>query len=441
MHGVRAGRKGVRHGGFRHGKIRKQWLGRLLTGLVPLILPGMAMAQQAVDPRMEEDTAATRPRPEYDQPGLQAGNFLIFPTLAADLAISDNIYARRDIRVGDEVFSVRPTVWARSRWQRHEFNLHANGQVDRYVSHAGENNETWATGFDGRIDIGKETELHGNLNFAHNIEPRGSTGDTLFGAAPVAYGLLTADLRVDQAFYHTRVTVAGHLDRFRYSPRVLNDTPIDLSYRDYDYLEGRVRVAQGVSPGMAAYAEFSIASSTYTFNLQGSGQRDATQYSGLVGVAFGLNRLIHGEAGIGYFRRDFKDPAYRGTQGLNYNVSLAWSPTRLTTVNLVAARTFQRAPMMGVAGIEEQGFTVTVVHELLRNLLLKPGGGYTRDSYQGADRHDTYANGQFGATWLVDRHWQVDANFTYRIGRNSDPAVAARQFDQSRGNVTLSYRF
>jgi hypothetical protein len=171
-----------------------------------------------------------------------------------------------------------------------------------------------ATGFDGRIDIGKETELHGNLNFAHNIEPRVDRRHPVRRGPGRLRPLDRRSSRGSGVLSHPRHR-CGHLDRFRYSPRVLNDTPIDLSYRDYDYLEGRVRVAQGVSPGMAAYAEFSIASSTYTFNLQGSGQRDATQYSGLVGVAFGLNRLIHGEAGIGYFRRDFKDPAYRGTQG------------------------------------------------------------------------------------------------------------------------------
>jgi hypothetical protein len=220
---------------------------------------------------------------------------------------------------------------------------------------------------------------------------------------------------------------------------VLNDTPIDLSYRDYDYLEGRVRVAQGVSPGMAAHAEFSIASSTYTFNLQGSGQRDATQYSGLVGVAFGLNRLIHGEAASAISVAISKTLPIAGRKaqlqclaGMEPDPPYHRQPRRGAHVPACADD--------GVAGIEEQGFTVTVVHELLRNLLLKPGGDIPATAIRApiATTLTPMASSARHGWWTATgRSMQ-----TSPTGSDApDPAVAARQFDQSRGNVTLSYRF
>ena len=82
-------------------------------GLALCTLPTLAVAQQVVDTRMENDTAASRLRPEYDQPGIPAGSFLLFPTLTANASYNDNIYARSDIVDADEVLAVRPAVDAR----------------------------------------------------------------------------------------------------------------------------------------------------------------------------------------------------------------------------------------------------------------------------------------------------------------------------------------
>ena len=416
---------------------------RLGTGLVlcTLAAPYPATAQQVVDTRMENDTAASRLRPEYDQPGVPAGTFLLFPTLTAETAYNDNIYARSDIKDGDATLAVRPVINARSQWSRNQFDFLAQAEIDRYAKHTSENVETGAVRIDGRVDIDGQMTLSADAMLASAIEPRGSTGDTLFGAKPVAFSQVTANLKLDQAFDRTRLTLSGHLDRYRYVARELDGVPIDLSYRDFGYLEGKARVAQAISPGVAAYVDFELDNNTYTYLTPGTGQRDSTQYAALFGFAFGINRLLQGEAAVGYFHRDFRDNAYRPVSGLDYNIALAWSPTRLTTVNLTADKAFQRAPMLGVAGFEQQDFAVNVVHELLRNILLRPGLSYSLSDYVGSPFHDRFASGQIGATWLLSQHWQVDVNATHRLGRFSDTTLAARNYNQNRVSVALTYRF
>ena len=409
--------------------------------LCAMVSPGQVLAQQIVDTRMENDTAASRLRPEYDQPGVPAGSFLLYPTLSAEAAYNDNIYARSDIKQGDASITVRPQVTARSQWSHNELNVNASAQVDRYARHTSENVETGQVGFNGRYDFGGEMALSADAMVSSNIEPRGSSGDTLFGAKPVAYGQVTADLKLDKAISKTRVTVSGHVDRYRYKPRELDGVPIDLSYRDFNYIEGKARVAQAVSPGVAAYLEVELDNNVYAHPAPGTGQRDSTQYAALAGVTFGINRLLQGEAALGYFHRSFRDGAFAPVSGLDYNLSLAWSPTRLTTINFAADKAFQRAPMLGIAGFEQQDFAINVTHEVLRNVLLRPGVAYTVADYVGSPFRDRFGSAQFGATWLLSQHWKVDASAAHRLGRYSDPTLSARNFNQNRVSVALTYRF
>lgn len=427
--------------GIRCHHIRLNTALRSGLALCALAAPGQIMAQQIVDTRMENDTAASRLRPEYDQPGVPAGSFLLYPTLTADAAYNDNIYARSDIKDGDASITVRPQITARSQWAHNELNVIARGEIDRYAKHVSENVETGAIGFDGRFDLDRQLNLSADAMVSSNIEPRGSSGDTLFGAKPVAYGQVTANLKLDKAFDRTRVTLSGHLDRYRYIARDLNTVPIDLSYRDFNYLEGKARLAQAVSPGVAAYLEVELDNNVYAHPTPGTGQRDSTQYAALAGFTFGINRLLQGEGALGYFHRDFRDNAYAHVAGLDYHLALAWSPTRLTTVNFAADKAFQRAPMLGVAGFEQQDFSVTVTHELLRNLLLRPGMSYSLANYVGSPFHDRFAQAQVGATWLLGQRWRVDANATHRLGRYSDPTLSARNFNQNRVSASLTYRF
>lgn len=422
-----------------------RWAGRpvalaLSVAIAALALPETGLAQQTVDDRMENDTAATRLRPEYDQAGIPAGSFVLLPTLAIDAGWNDNIYARSDIKVADEILSLRPDLIARSQWSRHELIVHASGDVDRYANHATEDVATWAINTTARLDLGAQTTLSGGAMFAHQIEQRGTTGDTLFGAAPIAYGQLNADVKLEQGFDRTRVSLSGHLERYRYAPRVLDGTPIDLSYRDYDQINGTLRVAQALSPGVAAYVDLALDRNTYTYENLRAGQRDSTQYAALAGLSFGLNRLLQGEAELGYFHRTFKDSAYPPVSGLDYSVKLSWSPTQLTTVALAADKAFQRAPMLGVAGFVQQDVGIAVTHELLRSLLLRPGASYTYAQYVGSPFHDRFASASLGATCMLSRHWQIDASATHRLGRYSDALLAGRNFDQNRIMLSLTYK-
>lgn len=417
---------------------------------LPLCLLGLiapladASAQTTVDPRMERDTVGARSRPEVETAGARIGALLISPSFGIEADATDNIYARSDTRRGDVALAILPALAVRSQWSRHALGLSAEGTVKRYARRTTENIETYAVKLDGRLDISGDTRLSGDIGSARRIEPRGTTGDTLFGAAPIAFTQLSGGGELEQTFARARLTLAGRYERFRYEDRELGGTLIDLSQRDYEALTGSFRAAIGVGPGVAAFASLAYNRNRYLTTPAGLPSRDSHGFTLLTGVAFGLNRLLQGELGVGWVRQDFNAPVFPRISGLAYNAQLRWSPTRLTTMRLSGGRTFQRSPIIGVAGIQQHEVTLSAEHELLRTLILRPSLRYLVADFQvptgAAKRQERYFTGAFGATWRLTQHLEVAADYAHSLGRNSGAVDPGRAYDRNRATISIRWR-
>lgn len=417
----------------------------LAVCLLGLIAPlADARAQTTVDPRMERDTVGARSRPEVETAGARVGALLISPSFGIEADATDNIFARSDTKRGDVALAILPALAVRSQWSRHALGLSAEGTVKRYARRTTENIETYAVKLDGRLDISDDTRLSGDIGTARRFEARGTTGDTLFGAAPIAFTQFSGGGEIEQTFARARLTLAGRYERFRYEDRELGDTLIDLSQRDYEALTGSFRAAIGVGPGVAAFASLAYNRNRYLTTPAGQPNRDSHGFTLLTGVAFGLNRLLQGELGVGWVRQDFNAPVFPRISGLAYNAQLRWSPTRLTTVRLSGGRTFQRSPIIGVAGIQQHEVTLSAEHELLRTLILRPSLRYLVADFQvptsAAKRQERYFTGAFGATWRLTQHLEVAADYAHSLGRNSGAVDPGRAYDRNRATISVRWR-
>jgi len=399
----------------------------------------VAFCQTTVDTRMERDTVNARSRPGYEAAGIPLGSFQLQPSASLQTLVTDNLYARSDVKVWDVSVSVLPAIALQSQWKRHALGLTAEGAIDRHFSHGTEDNARYALGAEGRIDASAATRISADLSFARRVEGRGTTGDTLFGAKPIAYHQLSAGLSVDQDFSRTKISVQGRFDRYRYSDRQLGGVTIDLSPRNYEAVSGEFRVAQGLSPGVAAYTSLSYNHARYPAQAAGA-SRNSHGFAALGGLALGLNRLLQGEIGVGYLKQSFDNPLFPTISGLDYHAQLRWNPTRLTAISFGAGKSVQRSPLLAIAGVEQQTFTLAADHELLRNLNLRPAATYTISKYRGSPRRDHYGSVQLAVAWLLNDRVQINALVGHVLGRNSDPTQTARQFDQNRVTLGVTYR-
>lgn len=413
--------------------------------LIGLIVPlANAHGQTTVDPRMERDTVGARSRPEVETSGARVGALLISPSFGIEADATDNVYARGDVKRGDVAVAVLPALAVRSQWSRHALGIAAEGSIKRYARRTTENVETYAVKLDGRLDISGDTRISGDVGTARRIEARGTTGDTLFGAAPIAYTVMTGGGEVEQTFSRARITLGGRYERFRYEDRVLGGSVIDLSTRDYEALSGSLRAAIGIGPGVAGFVSLAYNRNRYVSPPAGQPSRDSHGFTALAGVAFGLNRLLQGEIGLGWVRQDFTAPIFPRISGLAYNVQLRWSPTRLTTVRLSGGRTFQRSPIIGIAGIQQHEVQLSAEHELLRTLILRPMVRYVVADFQvpngAAKRQERFFTGTFGIGWRLTQHVEVGAEYTHSLSRNTGAVDPGRVYDRNRAVVSLRWR-
>jgi hypothetical protein len=412
--------------------------------LLGLIAPlADARAQTTVDARMERDTVGARSRPEVETSGARVGALLISPSVGIEADATDNLYARGDVKRGDVAVAILPALAVRSQWSHHALGIAAEGSIKRYAKRTTENIETYAVKLDGRLDISGDTRLSGDVGAARRIEARGTTGDTLFGAAPIAYTVVTGGGELEQTFARARITLGGRYERYSYQDRELGGTVIDLSPRDYEALSGSLRAAIGIGPGVAAFASLAYNRNRYPSPPVGP-SRNSHGFTALTGLAFGLNRLLQGEIGIGWVQQDFSAPIFPRISGLAYNVQLKWSPTRLTTVRLSGARTFQRSPIVGIAGIQQHEMMLSAEHELLRTLILRPALRYVVADFQvpegAAKRQERFFTGTFGVSWRLTQHFEIAGDYTHSLGRNSGAVDPGRAYDRNRVAVSLRWR-
>ncbi|WP_421848324.1 outer membrane beta-barrel protein [Novosphingobium sp.] len=412
--------------------------------LLGLITPfAEAHGETTVDTRMERDTVGARSRPEVETVGARVGALLISPSFGIEADATDNVYARGDAKRGDFAAAFQPAITVQSQWSRHALGISAEGAIKRYARRTTENIESYAATLDGRLDIAADTRLSGDLGTARRIEARGTTGDSLFGAAPIAYTVLSGGGELEQSFARARITLAGRYERYRYENRALGGTVIDLSPRDYEALSGSLRAAVGIGPGVAAFASLGWNRNRYLSPPIGP-SRNSHGVTVLTGLAFGLNRLLQGEIGVGWVRQDFTAPIFPRISGLAYNAQLRWSPTRLTTVRLSGGRTFQRSPIAGIAGIQQHEVALSAEHELLRTLILRPALRYVVADFQVPDgaarRQERYFTGTFGVSWRLSRHFEIAGDYTHSLGRNTGAVDPGRAYDKNRVAAALRWR-
>ena len=432
---------------------QRQSRGRAATSLGPaafslcvlsLAAPfGSARGQTTIDTRMERDTVGARSRPEVETSGARVGALLISPSFGIEGDANDNVFARGDVKRGDVAVSLQPALSVRTQWSRHALGLTADGAIKRFARRTRENNETYGARIDGRLDISADTRISGDVSAARRIEARGTTGDTLFGAAPIAFTVLTAGAEIEQSFSRAKVTLGGRYERFRYADRTLGATVIDLSQRDYEALSGSLRAAIGIGPGVAAFASLALNSNRYTAPPVGP-SRNSHGVTALAGLAFGLNRLLQGEIGVGWVRQDFTAPVFPRISGLAYNAQLKWSPTRLTTLRLSGGRSFQRSPIAGIAGIQQHEVALSAEHELLRTLILRPSVRYLVADFQvpsnAKQRQERFFTGTFGVSWRLTRHFEIAGDYSHSLGRNKGSTDPGRAYDRNRVALALRWR-
>jgi hypothetical protein len=346
------------------------------------------------------------PRAAADDPyaplGIEAGPFVLRPTLEAAGGYDDNPDRLPEGGEGSKFLRLRGEIDGRTDWSRHELGIRASGQIRKYLDLGGSGLEPeLAAAATGRLDVTERTQINSELRASLAASragdpetPNGIDGDEITRSAGatlgVAHRLNRLSLRLD-----------GLVDRYTVDDAKLNDgRRLDNSDRAYNAYEARLRAAYELSPRLEPFVEAAAITRDYDQRFSNNAINDENEvvadrrrlgsdgWSLRSGARFELSRLVTGEAALGYGRQTPKDDAFKLVDGLLVDAALAWTPSALTTVRLSAKSALQETTLQNSGGVLSRNLGLSIEHFLRRNWSVTGRAGFDRADYKGSPRID-----------------------------------------------------
>lgn len=381
-----------------------------------------------------------RPQPAYDALGIRTGGFTVFPKLQFDIVQDDNVFAAQDDRQAATTLRLRPEIAAKSNWSRHALQAQARAQIDRNLDFDSENTIDWNLRGAGRLDVVRGSSITFAVDYAHDHEARTAVGADPITQRPVAFDLTSTYLGAERARGRLRVSARAAVHRYDYRDG-FSETGAVIEQDDRDRtvftLTGRADYA--LLPATAIFLQITSDDRDYD-RIAGGPLRTSSGYQTLAGVDFELGALVRGEIAAGYIRQDFEDEAFGDLDGVGGRVKLSWFPTQLTTVTAAAARTVEDTGVIGSAGALRTDLSLSVDHELLRNLILTAQATYADDAYNGLARTDTRFGAGVSAAYRINRRYGFAAGLTW-LDQSSSGAAQGPSYRNTRLYVGSTARF
>ncbi len=389
------------------------------TAQTPPRTPQEQIETQPAEPG-EKDTVDSRRRPDYDPLGVRLGGFFLYPRAAITEVFRDNVTFSNSEKDSDLISVFSPGVQLKSNWNVHALNLFADMDLGRHVANTDEDFLDWRSGFDGRVDIDRSTNVTGGFTFAELHEER-SSPDQTSAAEPVVYTRYGPKAAVNKRFNRLSMRLGGDLTYYNF-----DDVPsrsgaiINMDDRDRRETQGLLRLGYEIVPQYEAFVRGNVNQRSYDDRVDDGGvDRDSKGWEVVAGIALDLGGVTFGNIFAGYLSQDFDDRTLKTVDGLNFGGDITWNPTRLTTVKLAVTRTVEETTLSGAAGALSTRARLTVDHELLRNLILSAGAEYQNNDYEGITRQDDVISVGGGADYLLNRYLRLRFRYTYDL-RESD---------------------
>ncbi len=251
-------------------------------------------------------------------------------------------------------------------------------------------------------------------------------------------------------YFSSERVALGSFDKFNRLSVNLDLTATKLDYADVltsldNFIEehDRDRWEDGVSmrlgyeikPDYEAVLRASFDDRSYVHTRDDQGFERSSQGETITGgLAFDLTGVTFGEVGVGFLNRNYQDPRFKSLQGVSAKISVTWNATPLMTARLDGARTVDETVVVGSSGVVDSTASLTVDHELLRNLLLNGKLGVIDAQYRNIPQHQVTLTDAFGATYLLNRYLRILANYNRT---NCDSTNQLNSFTQNIVSLSL----
>ncbi len=402
------------------------------AGVLATIVPHFAFGQEidrlfsTVIPGFDRDAGVTvlsRLRPLYDEPAVRLGSFRLTPRLDESIGFDSNVNGF-DRGPSSPFVQTSASVSATSDWSRDRIGLQLDVTNVSYISLKNQNRTNINAGVGGGLNIGR-----GVLNVGYTHLQQNQQG-TSFGAAasstPITYNVdaIRSDYSLERGRFNFSPTV--DVRHYQFANATIQGVSVSQAGADRAVYTGGLTTRYELSQQRALLLAVQGSTSRYdqtTLNLPIRNSETAILLTGIDYQAAGpwRYRLL---AGVQF--RHYQSAIYADHLAPIAQADVIWTPTGLTTVSGSVRREIEDSQSEATVGFNFTRTSLTVDHELRRNVLLQARGSFLAAEYfDGGGSSKAYTVGT-GVTWLLNRRLRLSADYDYirQTGTNGNAFVS-----------------
>lgn len=354
-------------------------------------------------------TVLSRPRPDFDPLGVRLGGFRLDASAQAGLGWDSNLFGTRNNRESDGFFTEQLNAALNSTWSTHAVGISGNLDARQYFRESDLDWTDWNIGGFGRYDFSVDTNVSGR--YRHHRSHLDVWNVDVQGAGvrrPVHY-----DSDEFEVSGTTRLNRIGLLATGVYRTFRFEDVPAvgRISANDFDSMIGALGASYFFSPGRSANVVVRLQDIRYTDSVASG--RDSFTWEALGGFQYDFDGVWQASLSVGWRERSYDDPLLKNLSGPAVEGSVTWAPTLLTTVRFAVATTIEESIRQDAVSYRRLNGSITVDHELLRNVLLSGQARFDRREYERPSQVANDAVFTVGANWLINRNLALVGSYSY----------------------------
>ena len=389
------------------------------------------MNVQPIQTGLPDLTPATAPAPRrrlpVDDPyaplGIRVGNIELRPVIGEALGYDSNPNRTDGKARGSFVSQTEGELGVQSNWSVHELRGSLRGAYSEYPSLSAANRPEGAGRLGLRIDATRDTQFDVEGHYQIDTQRPGNPDlNAVVKARPAIY-TEGASVGVTQRFNRVVASLRGTIDRADYQDATLsNGTVLDQGDRNLSSYGLKARVGYELKPGLLPFVEIDADTRRYDRRVDSAGfARSSDGVAAKLGSTFELTRLLTGEVSAGIQNRTYQDRRLGELASPVADVALAYQVTPLTTIRATASAGIDETTIPNANGVRSLKGSLTVSHDLRRNLTLTAGVTAADYDYQGVSINERAFGALLRADYRLNRNVTLRASYTYDKLDSSNP--------------------
>ena len=371
-------------------------------------------------------------------PGTRIGPVLFQPSAVADLGFNDNVFAQNTGVKSDFFADYGGRLEGDYQTGTLRAHLSLNGQERHYFSLT--NEDYWQAG--ARLSLSDQLASEFGTFFQGGVQrlavPRTDPND-INGFKPATYLLYDAESGIAIGNgAHDLVTITAGFNQTVFDQAFGSQGQIITNDRDRQEIFGDIRYDHVFFGQQKVFAEIRPDGRDFGRDIDSAGFRRASNgVRADTGVVFDIDNLFLLSISGGYQTQDYADPRYGRITEPDATVDLLWSPSGLTQVDIKYVHEYFEDLFIESPGYVHDTTTLTVSHELRRNLLLKADVSYDARDLQRSVRHYDIITTEGRADYSIIDGLTVGVDYTFQNLTSN----TTRTFDDNILMLTLKKQF